>query len=130
MHRYEVLAQKLGKTINKIAVSSDIDASTLRKAIERDSKVTADNALKICKAFPQVNYDWLVSGEGEILNTDTPAVPNEDEIDRSFKQILTELIFGRNLKGINDKDTELINELKSLHEKIKTRQQERKEDSK
>lgn len=65
-HRYQELADKLGLNINQLSEKTGIHVSTIRKAIDRDSAISAESALKIMKTFPGLNYAWLRLGVGEM----------------------------------------------------------------
>lgn len=67
-HRYQQLAEALGIKIGTLCRVSGVPSPTIKMAVSRNSSVTADVAVQICKAYPQVNYDWLMTGEGEPLN--------------------------------------------------------------
>lgn len=58
--------KKIGVTINRI-----------QKSIERDSNIKSDLLEKILKKYPAVNEDWLLTGKGEMFNTDLIDRQNE-----------------------------------------------------
>lgn len=132
-HRYEQLIEALKlKSVRALETSIKINVTTIAQAIRRDSKVTADIALKICKKYPQVNFDWLMTGEGNIFNTveDSPIESKSENVERSFTQIAKEFIFGPNLKPMEDADKEILNDLKAIQERLDKRLEERRMNNK
>ena len=61
------LIAELKTNVSKFERDIKTGASTVSKAIERQSELKLDIVEKIVKAFPQVNKKWLESGEGEIF---------------------------------------------------------------
>lgn len=80
-HRYQLLIDALKyDSIRKFAIEIKISPSTITAAISRNTGVTLAAAAKIKKRFPQVNKDWLLTGQGDMFTTpaETPAL-NEPE---------------------------------------------------
>lgn len=84
------LIRKLGLSISKFERIIGVGPSTIGKAIERKSKISTDIALKIKTAFPQVNDQWLKTGEGEIFKT--PHTENTRETSTDPTDYLTKYI--------------------------------------
>ena len=40
--------------------------------------IGADKLQRILSIYPELNTDWLITGEGEMLNQDSPKAPAED----------------------------------------------------
>lgn len=67
MHRYEQLAIELGITVNNLADSINVPVSTIRMGIKRGTGISAEIANKLVTYYPEVSYDWVVNGEGDIF---------------------------------------------------------------
>lgn len=68
------LIEKLGYTISRFEKEIGVSPSRLDKAIRRDSKLNFDIVHKILERFPEVNKDWLITGQGDMLTEpQTPA---------------------------------------------------------
>lgn len=65
--RIELLLENLGLTQNALATKSNLSPSNLKKMMDGEQKITDKTLYKIAEAFPQFNYDWLKTGEGEML---------------------------------------------------------------
>lgn len=70
------LIEKLGISINAFERAINVGNSAISKAITRESEIKDDTVEKILRTFPQVNRDWLETGEGEIFTkTPSPNIP-------------------------------------------------------
>lgn len=94
-HRYQLLADALGYSVNRLETEAEISKTAIGKAIRRDSKVTADIADKIVLKFPHVSKRWLITGEGEmflqegaVAEPGTPYATAGTRIARGVKDIL------------------------------------------
>ncbi|MBD5312486.1 MAG: helix-turn-helix transcriptional regulator [Bacteroides sp.] len=66
-------------TPNAFAKKSTLDPSHFTKMLKGELTITKKTLDKICKAFPELNIDWLKTGKGEMLKTENPKKPeNED----------------------------------------------------
>lgn len=63
----QVMAQ-FDMTSNAFAKKSSIDSSNLNKMLNEGQSITKKTLEKILTAFPNINRDWLISGEGDMLN--------------------------------------------------------------
>lgn len=64
--------QVFGYSMNAFANSVGIEASNLSKMLDGKQKITWRTIEKIKARFPELNFDWLLTGEGEMLRKDAP----------------------------------------------------------
>ena len=57
------------------------DGTALYHIIKGRNNISANLANKICDAFPDVNYNWLMGGEGEML-LNKEETPKNDLLER------------------------------------------------
>lgn len=55
-------------TYTSFAIKCGINPSGLKRMLEGNSSVTDKTLFRITDTFPQINLDWLKTGEGEMLN--------------------------------------------------------------
>lgn len=65
--RINVLIKYLGVTKNSLALNSGLAPSNLNKMLLGEQSITDKTLYKICEAYPQINIDWLKTGEGEMI---------------------------------------------------------------
>lgn len=51
---------RLGKIIG-------VQAHTINRIVNRNNGVSVDTLSKICQNFPNLNLNWLIAGEGNII---------------------------------------------------------------
>lgn len=68
IERIQLMLDTLNISRYELAKRSGLAASNLNKMMTGDQTVTDKTLNKIASAFPQVNIDWLKTGEGEMLN--------------------------------------------------------------
>ena len=61
------LIKTLGTNVSKFERDIDTGASTISKAISRNSELKLDIVEKILKAYPNVSRQWLITGKGQML---------------------------------------------------------------
>ena len=85
--RLKQLIIELHISKNQLATTSDVDASNFNKMLEGKQKITKKTIGKILCAFPQINRNWLETGEGEMLidNGGFVEVPDEEVINLNPK---------------------------------------------
>jgi plasmid maintenance system antidote protein VapI len=99
-HRYSLLIKALGvKSINEFENQIEVPNSTIRKAIDRNSDITGEVARKIKTRYPDVNTDWLLSGEGVILRGKYDSAVGEAEVEYNKKKGPAQYILNAILKG-------------------------------
>ena len=64
--------QVFGYSMNAFANSVGIQPSNLSKMLDGKQKITRRTMEKIKARFPDLNFDWLLTGEGEMLREDAP----------------------------------------------------------
>lgn len=72
--RFKQLLDEKGLTATKFAAMIKVNASAMSHILNGRSKPGFDVLDKIAQAFPDVNLNWLVSGKGDVFNTDTTIV--------------------------------------------------------
>lgn len=68
IERIQLMLDTLNISRYELAKRSGLAASNLNKMMTGDQTVTDKTLHKIASAFPQVNIDWLKTGEGVMLN--------------------------------------------------------------
>lgn len=66
------LIKALGENTNSFASKIGVSQSTIATALKRNKGVNSEFIEKIFIAFPIVNYDWLLSGKGEMFKKNEP----------------------------------------------------------
>ena len=61
------MIKTLGTNVSKFERDIDTGASTISKAISRNSELKLDIVEKILKAYPNVSRQWLITGKGQML---------------------------------------------------------------
>lgn len=64
--------QVFGYSMNAFANSVGIEPSNLSKMLDGKQKITRRTMEKIKARFPDLNFDWLLTGEGEMLRENAP----------------------------------------------------------
>ena len=79
----------------KIGLSSQ---TTISKIISENRKPSSKTFGRILKGFPEVNYQWLINGEGEMTKSETIRVKglpismsNNDDLTVTAKQVISQL---------------------------------------
>lgn len=70
---------------NKLGLMS---TATISKIIHEKRKPSAKTIGRIINAFPDINYDWLINGEGEMLKENKIQSVNNDELTVTSKQVI------------------------------------------
>ena len=67
-----------------------INGVTISKIINQNRKPSSKTIGRIIKAFPDINYDWLVNGEGEMIKGSVvkSIKTNEDDLTVTTKQVI------------------------------------------
>ncbi len=92
--RLELLISALGITQRELSGKTGLSTSVLSHYATGERKISAQSALKIKKAFPQVNTDWLLTGKGEMFKE--PKAPERDnrtdaEVEANSQAMLAEI---------------------------------------
>lgn len=94
------LINELGETQLSFAKKIGIPQSTLSMSIKRNSDLNSQLIGRIARTYPNVNLDWLLTGEGNILKTDSiHIIPDSDDKDGLIVRI-KRLMQYSNLKHI------------------------------
>jgi hypothetical protein len=67
-----------------------INGVTISKIINQNRKPSSKTIGRIIQAFPDINYDWLVNGEGEMIKGSVvkSIKTNEDDLTVTTKQVI------------------------------------------
>lgn len=76
--RINTIVEILDLTRYGLATASGINPSNLNRMLTGELSITDKTLNKICAAFPQVNREWLLNGEGDMLNPNISMVQNGD----------------------------------------------------
>lgn len=68
-HRLKVLADAFGFSVSQFEREVGVGVSTFSKAIQRNSAINKGIVLMIKDRYPEVNGDWLLTGEGSMFLT-------------------------------------------------------------
>ena len=94
-------------------------ATTIYNILKRQSTPSRSTLDKICNRFPQVNREWLLTGQGSMFNTPTAS---SDDLTVTAKQVIDHI--SRLIPNLSlvEKFGEELNQLKKesaeIHEKI------------
>ena len=92
----------------KIGLSSQ---TTISKIISENRKPSSKTFGRILKGFPEINYQWLINGDGEMTKTETSRVKGlpmsmsgNDDLTVTAKQVISQLdINNKHYTAILDK---------------------------
>ena len=85
-------------------------ATTIYNIIKRQSNPSRSTLDKICNRFPQVNREWLLTGQGTMFNTPTAS---SDDLTVTAKQVLDRLE-----PMLKNDFKKIAKEIEEIHEKI------------
>lgn len=68
--RITELIKSLGENTNSFSNKIGVSQSTIATALKRNKGVNSELLEKIFNAFPIINNDWLLTGEGDMLKSD------------------------------------------------------------
>ena len=124
--RIRLLKNWLNVTYEEIAKDTSIKAATLRQISVGYLSISPKTADAICKKYRQINRDWLLDGEGTMLNKETasplPSIQKTDDLsDWNPSQLKTLLHEKEKLIQEKEKRIEALEQLNdSLKYKIDT----------
>lgn len=61
---------------------------TISKIINQNRKPSSKTIGRIIKAFPEINYDWLINGKGDMLKTTQTNYSDPDDLTATAKQVI------------------------------------------
>tara|TARA_R100001463_G_scaffold39898_2_gene85177 strand:+ start:1623 stop:2321 length:699 start_codon:yes stop_codon:yes gene_type:complete len=100
-----------------------VNGVTISKIINQNRKPSSKTIGRIINAFSEINYDWLVNGEGEMLKSSKEASVNvnEDDLTVTSKQLInfirTDVIDFVN-KQIGKNQVDFLNQIEKVGEKM------------
>lgn len=101
-----------GLNDNKVTKEAGLNIGVLNKARKRDSAISADNIEKVLYTYRDINARWLITGEGEMLNTDT----NNNQDNVSFAELINS--YRLDIKELNNRIQELEKEKAILQHEL------------
>lgn len=101
-----------GLNDNKVTKEAGLNIGVLNKARKRDSAISADNIEKVLYTYRDINARWLITGEGEMLNTDT----NNNQDNVSFAELINS--YRLDIKELNNRIQELEKEKAILEQEL------------
>lgn len=71
-NRIEQVIEYFGMTPSQFADTIGVQRPTLHHILSGRNNASLDIVSRIRSAFPEVNVDWMISGEGEMLRNSSP----------------------------------------------------------
>lgn len=71
-HRLKEFIEASGHTIYSFEMKAGLKKNALWKSINDGSSFGADKLISVGRNFPQLNFNWLINGEGEMFK-ESPA---------------------------------------------------------
>lgn len=104
LDRYKEYA---GLNDNQVTVKSGLTVGVINSARKRGSSLSGDNIEKILNAFKDINARWLLTGEGEMLESDTIITPKSAGVVPVLDIINKMLDLQAELTRVKDENQEL-----------------------
>ncbi len=73
-----------GRNGAKLARKINVNAKTLQNAYHKQTMPTLKLIAKIAIVFPAINYNWLLTGQGQMLNKATAIDPEQNDQRKDF----------------------------------------------
>lgn len=98
-----------------------VNGVTISKIINQNRKPSSKTIGRIINAFSEINYDWLVNGEGEMLKSskESSVNVNEDDLTVTSKQIINFIKTDVAEYYLESKFGKIFDEIKTIKEKAK-----------
>jgi hypothetical protein len=116
--------------LTEFSKKTAVPKSTLTEMLKGENEPSFKNILKIIVAFPQMNSDWLLLGEGEMLKPNFETYDNTKPIQlnqqlrkKSYEHISASMIDSMAKDSpitYSHYDPDLLAEIEALRERIKT----------
>ena len=120
--RFSILLEELGENKNSLSKKMGLNNSTIGKIVNGDRQPSYQILHKFSETFPNVNLNWLITGEGNMMNNVYDDLKNFNKDDIISYLIMQIDDFKNNpkldalyriLKSFNNQES-----LESMHEKI------------
>lgn len=86
--RLRRIMESLNLTKNSLALQSGIDPANLGRMLEGKQTITVRTIRKIVDAFPQVSYEWLKTGNGDMLGATIDIACNPTDISPTIPELM------------------------------------------
>lgn len=89
--RLILFQQSMKKTIggqNKFEAYIGLSAGYISKMDKNSGGITSDVMLKLKDKFPDLNFDWLITGNGSMLKTASIEDPLSNEKEQEYKDTI------------------------------------------
>lgn len=113
-----------GITLNAFCLKLGLKSTaTISKIIHEKRNPSAKTLGRIIHAYPDINYDWLVNGQGDMLKSDKEAsvAVNEDDLTVTSKQIINFIkndVIDYINKQIGINQGEFLNQIENVGQKL------------
>lgn len=75
-------------SLNQLADAVGASNSYFNKVVKLNTSVGAERVEKILRAFPELNAEWLITGEGSMLKSRQQEMINEQEITQLRAEVI------------------------------------------
>ena len=96
--RIRILCDTYAKNQSEFANKIGISTQSLSNYLNRNTKPTVDLLDAIIKAYPQINTDWLITGEGEPFMMKQEEATMWQTLKESYDNRIEELLYTINLQ--------------------------------
>lgn len=105
-------------TTNEFSVSCGFERSTvLYNVLNEKTKISVKVCKKICNKYEEINYDWLLTGKGTMLNNTTISEPINQIINEN-NNVMDAGLYFRMMDFIMKESSEKTELIKLLSNKI------------
>lgn len=73
-------------TSSEFADAIDVQRSSISHITSGRNKPSLEFIIKIKSSFPEILWDWLVTGEGEMLKSDLPEIKKDEEPEEIYEE--------------------------------------------
>ena len=92
-----VFIKSIRLTANAFAKNIGIDQANMSKMLRGKQKISDKTVDKICAAYPELSRNWLLTGEGEMLNP-TPSTTSTIDKQRMLEELIDHYADGNKAK--------------------------------
>lgn len=97
--RFEILSQNLAKNPSEFARKVNKPSQTISNIVNGNSRPSFEVIEAVCVAFPKINKEWLIMGNGEMFKDDATVnskpgdylLDHLNSLERNFNRLSTQL---------------------------------------